>query len=67
MTQSRFTIPNISCGHCVKTIKDELHDIPGVSAVDGDPVAKTIVVTHDVTVDQNKLRAVLREINYPAS
>jgi copper chaperone CopZ len=31
MITKTFHIPNISCGHCVRSIKDELEEIIGVS------------------------------------
>ena len=40
MEQKTFSIPNISCGHCVKTIQRELLEIPGVTGVEGDPGLK---------------------------
>jgi len=44
MKKETFAIPNISCGHCVMTIKNELSDLPGVTGVDGSPEAKTVDV-----------------------
>ena len=31
MEKNIFNIPNISCGHCVAAIKDELNEMEGVS------------------------------------
>ena len=66
MATDTFTIPNISCGHCVAAVKDELSELPGVQAVDGDPATKAVTVEYEApaTVDQIKSRLV--EINYPA-
>ena len=37
MEKQTFSIPNISCNHCVMTIKNELDELEGVVTVDGDP------------------------------
>ncbi len=36
MSAVTYTIPNISCMHCVNTIKRELMDVEGVSGVEAD-------------------------------
>ena len=67
MEKQTFSIPNISCGHCVMTIKNELSELPGVSAVDGSPEAKTVDVQWDAPATLEKIKATLQEINYPAA
>jgi len=66
MTTENFTIPNISCGHCVMTIKNELSEVEGVQSVDGNPDSKTITVEWDAPASIEKIRSTLQEINYPA-
>ena len=62
-----FSIPNISCGHCVMTIKNELSEIKGVSNVEGNPANKTVVVEWDVPATLDKIQETLKEINFPAA
>ena len=66
MEKQTLSIPNISCGHCVMSIKNELSDLEGVSGVDGDPGSKTVTVSWDTPATLDKIKAVLQEINYPA-
>ena len=66
MEKQDFTIPNISCGHCVAAIKDELSEIDGVSAVDGNPDSKVMHVEWDAPATQALIKDKLQEINYPA-
>ena len=66
MESRTFSIPNISCGHCVMTIKNELIELDGVTKVEGDPEKKEIRVEWDAPADQEKIRAILKEIGYPA-
>jgi copper chaperone CopZ len=42
MEKETLTVPNISCGHCVMNIKNELSEMEGVNSVDGSPEAKRI-------------------------
>jgi copper chaperone CopZ len=65
MEKKAFSIPNISCGHCVMAIKNELGDLEGVSKVEGDPVAKTIQVEWESPASEERIKATLREMNYP--
>jgi len=67
MEKGTFSIPNISCGHCVMTIKNELSELPGVSAVDGSPETKTVDVQWEAPATLEKINATLKEINYPAA
>ena len=67
MKKETFAIPNISCGHCVMTIKNELSDLPGVIAVDGSPDTKTVDVEWATPATLEQIKATLQEINYPAA
>ena len=62
-----YTIPNISCGHCVHTIKSELGDMQGVQAVEADMMTKKATVTFDAPATEVKIKALLAEINYPVA
>ena len=67
MEKRTFLVPNISCGHCVMAIKNELGDIKGVSKVEGNPNKKEITVEWDAPATLNEIKATLNEINYPAA
>jgi len=66
MEKQTLRIPNISCGHCVMSIKNEIGELEGVSGVDGDPAGKTITVSWDTPATLERIKEVLKEINYPA-
>lgn len=66
MEKQTFTIPNISCGHCVMTIKNELGELAGVGNVDGDQETKQVTVEWDAPATLEKIKETLKEINYPA-
>ena len=67
MTTVTYTIPNISCGHCVHTIKSEVSELPGVNTVEADVAAKVATITFDAPATEQKIKALLAEINYPVA
>ncbi len=67
MDEKTFTIPNISCGHCVMAIKNELGDVDGVMSVEGDPENKQITIQWETPTTLEKIQETLKEINYPAT
>ena len=67
METSKLSIPNISCGHCVMSIKRELGELKGVTKVDGDPQAKEVSVTWDAPATLDTIKATLKEIHFPAA
>ena len=66
MEKSTFSIPNISCGHCVMAIKNGLSELEGVNAVEGDPGSKKVTVEWGAPASVEKIKSTLSEINYPA-
>ncbi len=66
MAKETFSIPNISCGHCVMSIKNELNELEGVKTVEGDPGTKSITVEFESPVTLEQIKETLKEINYPA-
>ena len=61
-----LTAPDISCGHCVMTIKEEVGALAGVASVDANEATKKVEVSFDpgrVTVAQ--IEAAMDEAGYP--
>lgn len=67
MAKQTFSIPNISCGHCVNAIKNELSEMEGIKSVEGSPEAKTLDVEWDDPASLDQIKEALKEINYPAA
>ncbi|MBN1293541.1 MAG: heavy-metal-associated domain-containing protein [Candidatus Latescibacteria bacterium] len=65
MQEKTVHIPNISCIHCVNTIKRELGDLDGIINVEGSPVTKNITIQWEDTQDWDTIRNLLDEIGYP--
>ena len=62
-----YSVPNISCKHCVHTITTELSDLAGVKTVQGEIEAKRVTVVFDVPATPAKIEQLLEEINYPVA
>jgi copper chaperone len=60
-----FNVPAIHCNHCAHTIKMELTDLEGVHSVDVDTEKKEISVVFEPPANEQEIRDLLVEINYP--
>ena len=67
MKRIKFHVPNISCGHCVMTIKREVSELAGVVSVEGDPATKDVHISFQPPATQDSIKALLDEIGYPAA
>ncbi len=67
MNTVTYSVPNISCKHCVHTITTELSDLAGVQSVSGEIEAKKITVVYDAPATLEKIEELLAEINYPVA
>ena len=65
MSTKSFEVPNISCGHCVMTIKNEVSELAGVVSVEGDPATKMVSVEWNEPATWDQIEALLAEINFP--
>lgn len=61
-----FTVPNISCGHCVNTIQNELSLVEGVESVRADQNTKEVSVEVTEPGVLSVVEETLAEIGYPA-
>ena len=66
MEHVTVTAPDISCAHCVASIKAAVGTLPGVASVGADPNTKRVEIDFDpgrVSLDQ--IEAALDEAGYP--
>ena len=64
MQSKTFTVPNISCGHCVHTVQMEVGDIAGVKSVKAEQDSKQVVIEWGEPATWEQIEALLVEINY---
>jgi copper chaperone len=66
MTTVTYNVPAIHCGHCTHTIETEVGELQGIQSVKADEATKKVEITFDTPADEQKIKALLAEINYPA-
>jgi len=62
-----YSVPNISCNHCVMHVQKALRPLEGVRIVDVDLATKSVTVEFDAPATELQLKAVLAETGYPAA
>lgn len=61
-----YSIPNISCQHCLNTIKAALETLPGADFVEANIPSKTLTIEGSNELNDEAIRAKLIEIGFPA-
>jgi copper ion binding protein len=67
MTTVTYSVPNISCGHCVHTIQTEVSDLAGIKSVKADVETKKVEIEFDAPANEDSIKILLKEINYPVA
>ena len=66
MAAKTFKVPNISCGHCVMTIKREVGELEGVTSVKAEEASQMVSVEwNEPPASWEAIQSLLEEINYP--
>ena len=61
---STYTVKGMTCEHCVKSVTEEVSEIPGVTGVEVDLPSGRVVVATDQPVDDAAVRAAVTEAGY---
>ncbi|MCD2105386.1 MULTISPECIES: heavy-metal-associated domain-containing protein [Rhodococcus] len=64
MTTAEYTVSGMTCGHCVGSVKEEVGNIAGVTAVDVELASGRVVVTSDAPVSEADVAAAVDEAGY---
>ena len=67
MTTVTYSVPNISCGHCVHTIQSEISDLAGVISVTANQEKRTATITYEPPATEEQIQLLLAEIDYPVA
>ena len=66
MTTKTVNVPNISCGHCVKTIEREVGEVAGVASVKAETETRNVTISWDPeTTDWVVIEDTMKEIDFP--
>ena len=64
MSTSTYTVTGMTCGHCVKSVTEEVSKIEGVTRVDVDLASGKVTVESDAPVDAGAFAAAVDEAGY---
>ena len=67
MSSKTFQVPNISCGHCVRTVQNEVSELDGVTSIVASEETKMVTVEWDAPQTWAGIKELLEEIEYPAA
>lgn len=65
MTTLTVKAPNISCGHCVHTIQNEVGELPGVNSVQAKEDTKLVTISFGPPATREEIEKLMAEIGYP--
>jgi copper chaperone len=63
MDQTTYTVTGMTCAHCAAAVTEEVGAVPGVTSVEVDVAAGTVVVTGE-EIDDGAVRAAVDEAGY---
>jgi copper chaperone len=59
-----YTVNGMTCGHCVSSVKEEVGEVAGVSAVEVDLAGGLLTVHSDGPVDDGQISAAVEAAGY---
>lgn len=62
--ETKFTVPEISCGHCKETIESTINSLENVEAVNVDIDQKSVEVNSSSNLDLSLVSSMLDEQGY---
>jgi copper chaperone len=66
MTTVTYNVPAMHCNHCTHTVEMEVGELEGVQQVKANLDTKKVEITFDTPASEEKIKALLAEIDYPA-
>jgi copper chaperone CopZ len=65
MSDRTVQVPNISCGHCVRTIEREVGELDGVTSVSAEAATREVRIEWDDSrTDWEEIRKRMEDIHY---
>jgi copper ion binding protein len=62
--EQTYTVTGMTCGHCVASVTEEVHEVPGVENVDVVLETGQVTVTSVEPLDEAAIRAAVEEAGY---
>jgi copper chaperone CopZ len=64
MSTSTFIVTGMTCGHCVRSVTEEVSEIPGVLEVQVDLDTGRLTVTSAAPLEESAVRGAVQEAGY---
>lgn len=64
MNTETVTVSGMTCGHCASSVREEIGNIAGVTAVDVDLASGKVVIKADVPLDAAAVKDAVEEAGY---
>lgn len=65
MSTANYTVVGMTCGHCVRSVTEEVSEVPGVTDVDVDLASGRLTVTSDEQpVSDERIRQAVADAGY---
>ena len=61
---STYAVAGMTCEHCVRSVTEEVSEVPGVTGVEVDLAGGMVTVTGDDVVDDAAVRTAVAEAGY---
>ena len=62
--KKKILVEGMSCGHCVKHVKEALNELNGVTSVDVNLDAKTAIIETSIEVKDEDIRFAIDDAGY---
>ncbi len=63
-TTSTYRVEGMTCDHCVRAVRAEVAEVPGVTDVTVDLAGKSVTVTSEGEIDAAAVKAAVEEAGY---
>ena len=64
MSTATYTVTGMTCEHCVRSVTEELSELPGVRSVDVTLDTGAVTVTSEAPLDAAAVRGAVEEAGY---
>ncbi|MBV6761486.1 heavy-metal-associated domain-containing protein [Rhodococcus opacus] len=64
MSTTTVTVTGMTCGHCASSVRGEIGNIPGVTAVDVDLASGRVDIDSDTPIEQAAVAQAVDEAGY---
>lgn len=64
MSTETYIVTGMTCGHCVSSVTEEVHEVPGVTGVQVELETGRLTVTADQPIGPDAVRAAVEEAGY---